>query len=89
MTIKTIQRQTISLTSAIMTVCILLASCSTTSNLPEGDILYTGIKSTNIEGKKGTIAEDLTLEQCQEIIANEANKSKGATKKKTTRTKKK
>ncbi len=43
----------------------------------------------NYKLPKGTVAADLTLEQCQEIIANEDNKSKGATKKKTTRTKKK
>ena len=43
----------------------------------------------NYKLPKGTVAEDLTLQQCQEIIANEANKSKGATKKKTTRAKKK
>ena len=43
----------------------------------------------NYKLPKGTVAADLTLEQCQEIIANEANKSKGTTKKKTTRTKKK
>ena len=43
----------------------------------------------NYKIPKGTVAADLTLEQCQEIIANEDNKSKGATKKKTTRTKKK
>ncbi|MBQ2002137.1 MAG: hypothetical protein II240_02455, partial [Bacteroidaceae bacterium] len=73
MTIKTIQRQTISLTSAIMTVCILLASCSTTSNLPEGDILYTGIKSTNIEGKKGTIAEDIALTEVEAALAYAPN----------------
>ena len=73
MTIKTIQRQTISLASAIMTVCILLASCSTTSNLPEGDILYTGIKSTNIEGKKGTIAEDIALTEVEAALAYAPN----------------
>ena len=43
----------------------------------------------NYKLPKGTVAEDLTLQQCQEIIANEASKSKGATKKKTTRAKKK
>ena len=43
----------------------------------------------NYKLPKGIVAADLTLEQCQEIIANEANKSKGTTKKKTTRTKKK
>ena len=43
----------------------------------------------NYKLPKGTVAEDLTLEQCQEIIANEANKSKGGAKKKTARTKKK
>jgi DNA topoisomerase-1 len=43
----------------------------------------------NYKLPKGTVAESLTLEQCQAIIADEANKSKGATKKKTTRGKKK
>ena len=43
----------------------------------------------NYKLPKGTVAESLTLEQCQEIIANEANKSKGTAKKKTTRGKKK
>ena len=43
----------------------------------------------NYKLPKGTVAEELTLEQCQAIIADEANKSKGGTKKKTTRTKKK
>jgi DNA topoisomerase-1 len=43
----------------------------------------------NYKLPKGTIAEDLTLEQCQAIIADEANKSKGGAKKKTTRAKKK
>jgi DNA topoisomerase-1 len=43
----------------------------------------------NYKLPKGTVAESLTLAQCQAIIADEANKSKGATKKKTTRTKKK
>ena len=43
----------------------------------------------NYKLPKGTVAESLTLEQCQEIIANEANKSKGTAKKKSTRGKKK
>ena len=43
----------------------------------------------NYKLPKGTVAESLTLEQCQEIIANEANKSKGTAKKTTTRGKKK
>ena len=50
---------------------------------------YIAHAGENYKLPKGTVAEDLTLEQCQEIIANEANKSKGATKKKTTRAKKK
>jgi DNA topoisomerase-1 len=43
----------------------------------------------NYKLPKGTVAADLTLEQCQAIIADEANKSKGTAKKKTARTKKK
>ena len=34
-----------------------LAACSTTSNLPEGEVLYTGIEKTKVEGKKGTMEE--------------------------------
>lgn len=52
-----------------LTICALLAACSTTSNLPEGEILYTGIKSIDIEGKKGTTAEATALTEVEAALA--------------------
>lgn len=40
---------------------LLLAACSTTSALPEGETLYTGIDKVNVSDKKGSIAEDNAL----------------------------
>ena len=39
----------------------MLVACSTTSHLPEGEVLYTGIKKTKVHDKHGTAAEDLAL----------------------------
>ncbi|MBQ9666261.1 MAG: BamA/TamA family outer membrane protein [Bacteroidaceae bacterium] len=52
-----------------------LAACSTTSNLPEGEVLYTGIEKTKVEGKKGTMEESTALE---EVLAALAYKPNGA-----------
>ncbi len=50
-----------------------LVSCSTTSNLPEGEYLYTGVKSTTINGEKGTIAEDVALTEVEAALAYAPN----------------
>lgn len=51
----------------------LTESCSTTSNLPEGEYLYTGIKSTTIHGKRGTVAEDVALTEVDGALAYTPN----------------
>lgn len=53
----------------------LLASCSTTSNLPDGEYLYTGIKSTEIKGKSGAPLEDAALDEAQASLAYAPNNS--------------
>lgn len=53
----------------------MMAGCSTTSNLPEGEILYTGIKSTSINGSKGTVAEDIALTEVEAALAYAPNNS--------------
>lgn len=54
---------------------LLLASCSTTSNLPEGEILYTGIKSTTIHDKKKTYAESIAIAEVEGALAYAPNGS--------------
>lgn len=51
------------------------ASCSTTSNLPEDETLYTGIKSIDVEGKKGTAAESTALTEVEAALAYAPNNS--------------
>ena len=58
---KTITHISIICLTAILT--ILLSGCSTTGNLPEGEVLYTGIKSVKIDGeKKGPLVDDAIAE---------------------------
>lgn len=54
---------------------ILLASCSTTSNLPEGDILYTGIKTIKVHDQQGTYAESVALGEVEAALAYAPNNS--------------
>ena len=53
----------------------LLSSCSTTSALGEDEILYTGIKSVNVDGKQGTKEEDVALEEANAALAYPPNGS--------------
>jgi DNA topoisomerase-1 len=74
----------------LISLLLVFAMMTMGASLAEGMLVtYFSHAGENYKLPKGTIAEDLTLEQCQEIIANEANKSKGGAKKKTTRAKKK
>ncbi len=52
---------------------LILASCSTTSNLPEGEVLYTGIKSIKVHDSKGTTAEEQALIEIEGALAYEPN----------------
>lgn len=53
----------------------LLAACSTTSNLPEGEMLYTGIKAVNIDDRKNTPTEEDILEELDGVLAYAPNNS--------------
>lgn len=53
----------------------LLAACSTTSNLPEDEMLYTGIKSVTVNGRQGTVAEATALTEVEAAIAYAPNNS--------------
>ncbi|MBQ6966102.1 MAG: BamA/TamA family outer membrane protein [Bacteroidaceae bacterium] len=54
-------------------IIMLLAACSTTSHLPEGEVLYTGIEKTKVHGKKGTTAEDDALLEVEAALAYKPN----------------
>ena len=56
-------------------IVIALAACSTTSHLPEGEVLYTGIEKTRVYDKKGTPAEVLALEEVKAALAYKPNGS--------------
>lgn len=49
---------------------MLFAACSTTSHLPEGEVLYTGIERTRVHDKKGTVAEGVALEEVNAALAD-------------------
>lgn len=55
--------------------CALFASCSTTSRISDDDPLYIGIKEINIDGKLGTDAEAVALEELEGALAFEPNNS--------------
>lgn len=54
---------------------IIAWGCSTTSHLPEDEVLYTGINSTKIEGAKGTFAESVALDEVEAALAYAPNAS--------------
>jgi len=53
----------------------MLAGCSATSNLPEGEYLYTGIKSIDVDEKKGTDDEVAALAEAEAALAYAPNGS--------------
>ncbi|MBQ6751440.1 MAG: BamA/TamA family outer membrane protein [Bacteroidaceae bacterium] len=56
----------------LITICLFVA-CSTTSHLPEGEVLYTGIDKIKVHDKKGTLAEDVALEEVKAALAYKPN----------------
>lgn len=58
-----------------ISVLIIAWGCSTTSHLPEDEVLYTGINSTKIEGEKGTFAESVALDEVEAALAYAPNAS--------------
>ena len=63
------------LVSTIVLLAAMFSSCSTTSNLPEGEFLYTGIKSINVADKQGTAAENVALDEAEGALAYAPNNS--------------
>ena len=57
----------------IAVLAILLASCSTTKNLPAEEMLYTGIKTTEIVNKDKSDAGKATLEEVEAALAYAPN----------------
>ena len=55
--------------------CALLVSCSTTRNLPEGEILYTGIDKLEVVNEDKTEAGLLALEEVEAALAYAPNNS--------------
>ena len=53
----------------LTTICIALLSCSTTRNLPEGEVLYTGIKSIDFVDRKENASTTIGDEAVAEISA--------------------
>lgn len=65
-------------TSCFLLTLIILwgtVSCSTTSNLPEGEYLYTGIKSVNITGDKSGEYNDEAITELKAALAYAPNNS--------------
>ncbi len=54
---------------------LLLASCSTTKHLPEGEILYTGLKSTIVENRSTTPVGETAMEEVNAALAKAPNNS--------------
>lgn len=50
-------------------------ACSTTKHLPEGEVLYLGIKNIDIEGKDNTPMNESTLEEVEGAISIAPNNS--------------
>ena len=50
-----------------------LVACSTTSNLPDDEVLYVGIDKTTVQDKKGTVAEGTALAEVEAALAYEPN----------------
>ena len=53
----------------------LLSACSTVSNMPEWDYLYTGLKKTTVQDKKDTYAESEALSEVKALLAYAPNNS--------------
>lgn len=62
-------------TTGFVITVLLLASCSTTKNLPEGQVLYTGIKKTEIENESKTETGKEAVSEVKAALAKAPNNS--------------
>ncbi len=60
---------------AVMALVLWSASCSTTSNLPEGEILYTGMKKTEVVDDDGTDGAADALDEVNAALKQKPNGS--------------
>lgn len=61
------------MTGCGMALALLLAGCSTTKNLPEGEILYTGIEKIEVTDEDMTKAGESALEEVEAALAYPPN----------------
>lgn len=54
-------------------ISVVLSSCSTTKNLPEGQVLYTGQKGIAVENRAKTPAGELAMEEVEAALAKAPN----------------
>ena len=57
----------------ILLLCLVMSACSTTKNLPEGEVLYTGIDKLNIVNEDKTMAGITALEEVEAALAYAPN----------------
>ena len=60
---------------AYIAIACLFVACSTTSHLPEDEVLYTGVKKMKVHGQQGTLAEDMALTEVKAALAYKPNGS--------------
>lgn len=59
----------------LLAVVGILTACSTTSHLPEGEVLYTGIEKIRVHDQQDTPAEAIALEEVNAALAYKPNGS--------------
>lgn len=61
----------------LLLIAVLMAGCSTTSNMPDGEYLYTGIKSIEIENRDSADVktEEMAIEEVKSALAYAPNNS--------------
>ncbi len=60
---------------SVILIVMAMSSCSVTSNLPEGEYLYAGIKNINYTDKKNTYEESVALTEVEGALAAAPNGS--------------
>ncbi|MDD4513990.1 BamA/TamA family outer membrane protein [Massilibacteroides sp.] len=66
-------RSKIKIVVSLSLMIVLLASCYTTRNLPEGEVLYTGIKNLTIDDTENTKASETAKEEIEAALAYAPN----------------
>lgn len=61
--------------TAYMTIALLLAACSTTKHLPEGEVLYTGQKAMIVHNPTPTKVGETAIEEVEAALATAPNNS--------------